>query len=93
MAIFTCSIVPTEFSQGELENTGVVVFANDVINVETPKAARCCVYSMSGLLYSVSDLEEGVNIIDMPKEAGVYIMQFNYLDGDVEVRKIVVGKI
>ena len=93
VAIFTCSIVPTEFSQGELENTGVVVFANDVINVETPKAARCCVYSMSGLLYSVSDLEEGVNIIDMPKEAGVYIMQFNYLDGDVEVRKIVVGKI
>ena len=48
---------------------------------------------MSGLLYSVSDLVEGVNIIDMPKEAGIYIMQFNYLDGDVEIRKIVVGKI
>lgn len=93
VSVLTCSFVPTEFSKEELENTGVVVFASDVINVETPKAAKCYVYSMSGLLYSVSDLEEGVNIIDMPKEAGVYIMQFNYLDGDVEIRKIVVGKI
>ena len=93
VSVFTCSVVPMEFSQGELENTGVVVFANDVINVETQKAAKCYVYSMSGLLYSVSDLVEGVNIIDMPKEAGIYIMQFNYLDGDVEIRKIVVGKI
>ena len=93
ISAFTCSFVPTEFSKEELENTGVVVFASDVINVETPKAAKCYVYSMSGLLYSLSDLEEGVNIIDMPKDAGVYIMQFNYLDGDVEIRKIVVGKI
>ncbi|MBR6520964.1 MAG: T9SS type A sorting domain-containing protein, partial [Paludibacteraceae bacterium] len=93
VSVFTCSVVPVEFSQGELENTGVVVFANDVINVEIQKAAKCYVYSMSGLLYSVSDLAEGVNIIDMPKEAGIYIMQFNYLDGDVEIRKIVVGKI
>ena len=47
---------------------------------------------MSGLLYSVSDLEEGMNVIDMPKEVGIYIMQFNYLNGDIEVRKIVVER-
>ena len=92
VAAFTCSVVPVQYSQEEIENSGVLVFTSDVINVETPKAAKCYVYSMSGLLYSVSDLTEGVNVVDMPNEAGIYIMQFNYLDGDVEVRKIVVGK-
>ena len=92
VSAFTCSVVPVQYSQEEIENSGVLVFTSDVINLETPKAAKCYVYSMSGLLYSVSDLTEGVNVIDMPNEAGVYIMQFNYLDGDVELRKIVVGK-
>ncbi len=92
VSAFTCSINPTKFSETEIENSGVVIFSSDVINVETSEAAKCYVYSISGLLYSVSDLEEGMNVIDMPKEAGIYIMQFNYLNGDIEVRKIVVKR-
>ncbi len=92
VSAFTCSITPTEFSESEMENSGVVIFSSDVINVEISEAAKCYVYSMSGLLYSVSDLEEGMNVIDMPKEVGIYIMQFNYLNGDIEVRKIVVER-
>ena len=92
VSAFTCSINPTKFSEAEIENSGVVIFSSDVINVETSEAAKCYVYSISGLLYSVSDLEEGMNVIDMPKEAGIYIMQFNYLNGDIEVRKIVVKR-
>lgn len=92
VSAFTCSITPTEFLESEMENSGVVIFSSDVINVEISEAAKCYVYSMSGLLYSVSDLEEGMNVIDMPKEVGIYIMQFNYLNGDIEVRKIVVER-
>ena len=90
VSIFTCSMVPIQYSQAELDNFGVLVFANGVINVETPKAAKCYLYDMSGVLYSVSDLTEGSNSIATPNAAGIYIMKFVYLDGDVEVQKIVI---
>ena len=92
VSAYTCSITPVKFSESEIKNSGVVIFASDVINVKIPMAAKCRVYNMAGALYSVFDLTEGENIIDMPREAGVYVMQFNYLDGNVEVRKIVIGK-
>ena len=47
---------------------------------------------ISDVMALKDDLEEGMNVIDMPKEVGIYIMQFNYLNGDIEVRKIVVER-
>ena len=91
ISAFTCSIVPTKHSQEELENIGVLVFTSDVINVDIPKKSKCYLYNTSGLLYSVYDLQEGMNFIEMPSLAGIYIMKFDYLDGNIEIRKVVIS--
>lgn len=91
VSAFTCSFVPVEFSQSELNNSSALIFTSDVINIESPQSAKCYLYNMSGLLYSVFDLTEGGNVIEMPNEAGIYVMKFDYLDGYTEIHKIVVG--
>ena len=91
VSAFTCSFVPVEFSQSELNNSSALIFTSDVINIESPQSAKCYVYNMSGLLYSVFDLTEGGNVIEMPNEAGIYVMKFDYLDGYTEIHKIAVG--
>ena len=62
------------------------------INIDTPQKAKGYIYNISGLIYSMFDLEEGVNQVDMPTESGVYIIRLEYGIGEVELVKIVVGR-
>ena len=72
---------------------GVLIFTRETtISVDLPQSARCCIYNMSGVLYSDFDLSEGENDIYIPNESGIYIVRFNYNDGGVDVSKMVVTK-
>lgn len=90
IAIMTCGFIPKQFSEDELSNVGLVVFEKDIVNIETPEKAKGGIYNMSGLLYSLFDLNEGVNFVEAPNQAGVYILRLNYENGNVELIKIVV---
>jgi hypothetical protein len=85
VSMLTCGLVPTKFAESDLTEAGTLVFANSVVEVESPQASKCYIYSMSGLIYALYDLKEGVNYIQMPAVAGIYLV---VIDGDV--RKMVV---
>ena len=93
VSVMTCSVTPIEFTNAQLDEKGTLVFAKDEINIniETPQKAKGYMYNTSGLIYSVFDLEEGLNIVDMPIHKGVYVIRLVYNNGDVEVVKIVIG--
>lgn len=86
VSVMTCGIVPTEFAEEVLNNIGTLVFRNDVVEVSSAQQARGYIYSLSGLIYSTFDLEEGNNFVQMPSQAGLYIM---VIEG-VEAQKILV---
>lgn len=86
VSVMTCGIVPTEFAEEVLNSIGTLVFRNDVVEVSSAQQARGYIYSLSGLIYSTFDLEEGNNFVQMPSQAGLYIM---VIEG-VEAKKILV---
>ena len=86
VSVMTCGIVPTEFAEEVLNNIGTLVFRNDVVEVSSAQQARGYIYSLSGFIYSTFDLEEGNNFVQMPSQAGLYIM---VIEG-VEAKKILV---
>jgi hypothetical protein len=93
VSMMTCSFVPTQYSEEELEDMGVLIFTRETtISVDLPQSARCCIYNMSGVLCCELDLSEGDNEIDIPCESGIYIVRFNYNNGGVDVRKMIVTK-
>ena len=93
VSMMTCSFVPTQYSEEELEDMGVLIFTRETtISVDLPQSARCCIYNMSGVLCWELDLSEGDNEIDIPCESGIYIVRFNYNNGGVDVRKMIVTK-
>ena len=83
----TCGFMPIEYTEEQLSENGVLVLTNEIVEVESLAQTRGHIYCMSGLLYSVFDLEEGVNYVKMPAEPGLYLM---VIDGDNGVRKIFV---
>ena len=90
VSMMTCSFVPTQFSASDFSNVGKLVFTNEIVSVESKQEAKCYIYNLSGLLYSVFDLNEGANMLNMPSREGIYLMVFDYIDRDNEVLKIVV---
>lgn len=92
ISMMTCGLTPIEFTDEQLNEVGTLIFTQDKINIDTPQKAKGYIYNISGLIYSMFDLEEGVNQVDMPTESGVYIIRLEYGIGEVELVKIVVGK-
>ena len=86
VSVMTCGIVPTEFAEEVLNSIGTLVFRSEVVEVSSAQQARGYIYSLSGLIYSTFDLEEGNNFVQMPSQAGLYIM---VIEG-VEAKKILV---
>ena len=84
---FTCGFEPEEYTEEQLNDIGVLVLANETIDIEVPLETRGRIYSISGLLYSVFDLDAGVNKVQMPSDAGLYLM---VIEGESSVRKLVV---
>ncbi len=91
VAMMTCGLIPTEFTEEQMNDVGVLVFLSDKINIDTPQRAKGYLYTTSGLLYSVFDLEEGLNSVDMPNREGVYVVRLEYSNGEIELFKIVIG--
>ena len=92
ISMMTCGLTPIEFTDEQLNEVGTLIFTQDKINIDTPQKAKGYIYNISGLIYSMFDLEEGVNQVDMPTESGVYIIRLEYGIGEVELVKIVVGR-
>lgn len=90
VSMMTCTFVPTQFSDSDLSNVGKLVFTNEIVSVESKQEAKCYIYNLSGLLYSVFDLKEGANMVSMPSREGMYLMVFDYIDREKEAIKIVV---
>lgn len=90
VAMMTCGLVPERFAEEELANTGVLVFTNERIEVDTPQKAQGYIYSLSGLMFMKFDLNEGMNYVQIPNQSGMYIMVIEREDGVVDVEKIVV---
>jgi hypothetical protein len=86
VSVMTCGVVPIQFAEEVLSSIGTLVFRSEVVEVNSPQQARGYIYSLSGLIYSIFDLEEGDNFVQMPSQAGLYIM---VIDG-VEAQKILV---
>lgn len=88
---FTCGLTPREFSAQELSNAGVVIFSKeDVVIAQVKGLAQARVYDLSGMLCATFALTEGENHIDTKLQSGLYIIQIEYADGDVELEKLVI---
>jgi broad-specificity NMP kinase len=72
-------------------STGDILRKNIADGTVLGQKAKGYMYNTSGLIYSVFDLEEGLNIVDMPIHKGVYVIRLVYNNGEVEVVKIVIG--
>ena len=86
----TCGFTPRQFTEQEMSEMGKLVFANDVVDIESPQEAKGYIYNMSGLIYSQFDLVEGTNSVQMPGKSGVYIMKLDCDSGDTKILKIIV---
>ena len=88
---FTCGLTPREFSAQELSDAGVVIFSKeDVVIAQVKGLAQARVYDLSGMLCATFALTEGENHIDTKLQSGLYIIQIEYAEGDVELEKLVI---
>ena len=55
-----------------------------------PRHGQATIYTMTGVAVATLELFVGENELNLPLEKGIYIMQIQYDEGDVQVVNIVV---
>ncbi len=85
--IFTCTIRPIVVVDDSMPT---VTFGNGTKVLTSSAAGVASIYSVSGVLLSTFDIFEGETPVDMPLQAGVYILNVRFEDGTSSNSKIIV---
>lgn len=89
----TCPIVPEEKSdvrEYPVATTAAVGAMVKIMNVSAPTLVK--IYTVSGILYSVVELNECKDSVLMPYEPGVYVMVFESGDTTTHAKVVVEGR-
>lgn len=86
---FSCDVQPQTLTRPS-DDIPTVVFAGDALNVPSVSRAKAYLYTIGGILHSVSELEAGTNTIVTPGQPGVYLLRITSADYTSTVMKILV---
>lgn len=88
---FSCPVYPEDRSKKyNVSEFPSFVSAKQKVHAYVEKPASLCIFSASGILYSVYDLGEGTNDVQAPESSGMYLFVLRYEDGTTTAQRVVV---
>ena len=93
--LFTCPFIPQRFPDDQMTEVSTLVlygpgYNGSNIKALAPRHGQATIYTMTGVAVATLELFVGENELNLPLEKGIYIMQIQYDEGDVQVVNIVV---